>query len=509
MRDRAAGVRGVALTSVGVAILLASCATSTGQLADRTPADVVTAAQPLPTVVATVAVTTPTPTPTASPTTTVDVLGLGQPWGPGLTMFRGNPTRTFHGRGPVPSDPTITWRHPRRGSLCSESVVNDTATRWCGTGWTGQPLVWERPDGVLELIVGTYDRHVHFLDAITGEPTRTPFRTGDLIKGTPTLDPDGHPLLYVGSRDNRFRIVALDRGDPVELHAIEPHPRGVWNNDWDSNAIVTDDLLLLAGEDSWFRVVELHRGRDADGLVTVAPEVLVEVPGFDDQLFDDLRDNNVSIESSPVLVGDTVYIVNSGGLVTGWDLTRVREGLLPRTFRYWLGDDADATMVALPGGDLVAAVELERFLDRADEVGQLVRLDPTAVAPLVWSVAVPPRRSGEDGGLWSTPAWHRDRLYVTTHAGDLLVVDADTGEVRHEERIGHHEWSSPVVVDDVLVVGLCETGGLRAYDLADPDRPVERWTVDVGGCVESTPAVWDGSIWIGHRGGQIHRVADP
>ena len=40
---------------------------------------------------------------------------------------------------------------------------------WCGGGWTGQPLVWERPDGVTEVIFGAYDKHIHFVDAATGE----------------------------------------------------------------------------------------------------------------------------------------------------------------------------------------------------------------------------------------------------------------------------------------------------------------------------------------------------
>ena len=35
-------------------------------------------------------------------------------------------------------------------------------------GWTGQPAVWERPDGKTELIFGAYDRALHFVDAETG-----------------------------------------------------------------------------------------------------------------------------------------------------------------------------------------------------------------------------------------------------------------------------------------------------------------------------------------------------
>ena len=107
----------------------------------------------------------------------------------------------------------VAWRYPDE-AMCGNSPVGGEDKVWCGGGWTGQPLVWERPDGVTELIFGAYDKHIHFVDADTGEDTRPPFDMGDIIKGTVTLDPDGHPLLYAGSRDSRFRIIALDRPVP-------------------------------------------------------------------------------------------------------------------------------------------------------------------------------------------------------------------------------------------------------------------------------------------------------
>lgn len=452
----------------------------------------------------------PDPTPTPEPG-----LGHGAPHGiiDGLTMFRGNPTRSWYGRG-LPTGPVVVWRFPEGSDrLCSESRAGGETRRWCGTGWTGQPVVWNRPDGVTEVIVGAYDRRVHFLDAATGQPTRPPFTTGDLVKGSVTLDPDGFPLLYVGSRDDRYRVLALDRDVPTELFALEPHPEAVWNDDWDGNGVVVDGVLYLGGEDSWFRAVDLRRSRGPDGLVQLDPMVLAEAPGFDPQLLDDLGDRNVSIESSPLVVGDVVYVVNSGGLVSGFDVSDVRDGHMPRVFRYWLGDDADATLVAGPDGIVYAAVQLERGLPRAREVGQLVALDPSRPAdPRLWGVAVPPRTVGGDGngGVWATPAIHGDHLYVTTHPGDLLVVDRHTGTVTYEERIGYHEWSSPVVVDDTLVVGMCEGGRLRAYRLDDPARPEVTWEAPLptGGCIESTPAVWDGGVYVGSRDGHVYGVAD-
>ncbi len=439
----------------------------------------------------------------------------------GLLQFRGNPTRTVYGQGPLPDDPEIAWRYPDQAMCTVEVTVRgegddaeEIERRWCGTGWTGQPLVWERDDGVTEVIVGAYDGAVHFVDAATGAPTRSPFWTGFMVKGTESLDPDGYPLLYVGSRDGYFRIVALDRDEPTELWRLGRHPQGVWNNDWDANPSVVDDVLHVAGEDSWYRAVRLHRTYDPDGRVQVDPEILVEVPAWNDQLLADIGDWNVSIESSPAVTDDRVYWVNSGGRVMGLDRAAVERGEVDVVLDYWVGDDADASIVVDRDGDLYVTVEYDRKLPRAREVGQLVKLDPGRPDdPRVWGIDIPPRDDipGSDGGAWATPALYGDHLYLPTHPGDLLVVDRHDGEVVHRERIGYHEWSSPAVVEDDdghpwLLVGMCDRAGLRGYDLADPAAPVEAWTLPMAGCIESTPAVWRGAIYVGSRDGFLYGI---
>lgn len=430
----------------------------------------------------------------------------------GLLQFRGNPTRTFYGLGPLPSDPAVAWRYPDR-AMCSFEGSGDNQRSWCGTGWTGQPLVWERDDGVTEVIIGAYDGLVHFLDAETGARSRPPFRTGFMVKGTETLDPDGYPLLYVGSRDGFFRIVALDRDEPTELWRLGRHPQGRWNNDWDANPSLVDGVLHIGGEDSWYRAVEVNRTYDADGRVQVEPEILVEVPAWTDELLRAIGDNNVSIESSPAVTEDAVYWVNSGGRVVGLDRAAVHRGEVEIILDYWVGDDADASIVVDRDGALYVTVEMKRFLPRGREVGQLVRLDPTQPDdPRVWGIDIPPNPSVPNsmGGAWATPALYGDHLYLPTHAGDLLVVDRHDGEVVWRERIGYHEWSSPAVVLDGdipwLLVGMCNSPGLRAYDLTDPTSPVEAWTLPLPGCVESTPAVWRGSIYVGSRDGFFYAV---
>jgi outer membrane protein assembly factor BamB len=457
-----------------------------------------------------------TPTSVTAPTTTTEPdpsvwwpqAAVGTPYSSaveGLLTFRGSPNRTYYGRGPVPASPAVAWQFPD-GAMCSESTDGEGTRVWCGTGWTGQPAVWEREIGTW-LAFGGYDRAVHFLDAKTGDRKLVDFPTGDLIKGSVTVDPDGFPLLYTGSRDNYYRILALDRGaEAVELWRIDGNgwEAGKWNNDWDGAGIILDDHLFLGGENSIFYIIALNRAYDADGKVTVAPEIVLATPGYDADLIAAVG-NGVSIENSVAVSGRMVYFANGGGLVQGWDIGGLREGATPqRVFRFWAGDDIDASVVVDEEGMLYVGAEFERGNDRSREVGQIIKLDPSRPDdPLVWSIA---DHDVLPAGVWSTMALYEDIVIATTDTGRVLGIDRATGAVRWEKQFGSPVWSSPVVVDDVWIQGDCE-GVLHGYDLSDTTvDPPELWAVELGGCIESTPAVWDGWIYVGTRGGFLHAL---
>lgn len=437
--------------------------------------------------------------------------GIGAPYGDvtGLTMFRGNPSRTWYGQGPIPADLQVQWRFPEE-PMCSNSPVGGQDKIWCGSGWTGQPLVWERPDGITEVIFGAYDQAIHFLDAATGERTRPDYDMGDIIKGTVTLDPDGHPLLYAGSRHSRWRILALDRDEPTELWGLEASAvDGMWNSDWDSNPVVVDGILYLGGENSWWYAIELNRGTDDDGLVTVAPEVVFSMPTFTDELVAAVGRQQY-VESSTAVVEDRAYFATSAGRVVGVDIADLPADASV-VLDYWMGDDVDATIVADEHGDLYVAAQIDLATARGAEIGQLVKLDPDRPDdPLVWSREMP-SAGGAAGGIWATPALHDDLLYVATNPGQLLAVERSSGEVVWSDEVGTHAYSSPVVADGRLVVAVACGGdaGLRVYDLADPrsPRPVGESTFP-GGCIESTPAVWKGQVFVGSRDGYFYALSD-
>ena len=458
-------------------------------------------------------------TTTTSTTTTLppyegwsDPRGVGQSYGDtvtGLITFRGNLTRTFYGTGPVPrTAPGQLWRFPASGGLCGQSVDGQGARTWCGTGWTGQPSVFER-EGRTWVVFGAYDKAVHFLDAATGQRILDDFPTGDIIKGSVTIDPDGFPLVYTGSRDNYFRVISFDQGKPVELwklsaDAVKPT---LWNNDWDGSALVIDDYLFEGGENSQWHIVKLNRAYGPDGKVTVNPELVFHAPGWDDELLASIGDKDVSIENSVAIYENTVYFANSGGLVQGWDISGLAQGQAPtRVFRFWTGDDTDASVVVDEQGMLYVGSEYERGNARSKEIGQMMKLDPSKPDPLVWKVD---DRAVNPAGVWGTPALHDDIAIFDTNGGEVVAVDRATGAIRWRFKLPGPTWQSPVVVDDILLIGDC-SGVMHAYDVSNTTVvPPELWKVEIGGCIESTPAVWKGRLYFGTRAGGVHAVGVP
>ena len=465
---------------------------------------------------ATTSTTTPDTTTTTEPLVTLDRWSdsslVGEPYGTeveGLLTFRGNPTRTYYGEGPVPEAPTLKWRFPDV-AMCSTSTDLGTTSTWCGNGWTGQPVIWERPDGVTEMIFGAYDRKLHFVDAETGRPTRSPILTGDIIKGTPTIDPDGYPIVYFGSRDNKVRAIALDRSDPIELWAFDATGTGRWNDDWDASPLIMNDYMFEGSENSIYYIFRLNRSYDSLGLVTVAPEVVFEMETWTDELMSAIGSTYpaVSVENSTVMYEGRVYFANSGGRVIGLDISNIDNDDVEVVFDYWVGDDVDATIFVDEEGYLYVSAEYERYLPRARELGQLIKLDPYRPDdPWVWGM-YSLTDSPNKGGLWSTPALGDGVIYAVTHKGTLIVVDQETGEELWYYTLGYGSWSSPVIVDNQLIVA-ANDGLLRRFDLSDPRDPQLVWTFKVGtGNVEATPAVWKGMIYVGNRDGFMYAIGE-
>jgi hypothetical protein len=235
------------------------------------------------------------------------------------------------------------------------------------------------------------------------------------------------------------------------------------------------------------------------------------MPGYDEALLSN-SGRNVSIESSVLVFEERVYFSNSGGRIVGLDVSDVRNGNAPVVFDYYAGGDIDATMTTDAEGMLYVSIEHEPSqmrateMERNREVGQLIKLNPYSDGdPRVWGLDL--TAGSSDSGSWSTPAVRNGVVYVNTHQGSLIAVDAADGALLWEDSVGFHSWSSPAIVDDTLVTGTC-LGDVRAYSLADPRAPARLWSLSLGeSCLEATPVVWKGAIYLGSRDGFIRKLS--
>jgi outer membrane protein assembly factor BamB len=159
-------------------------------------------------------------------------------------------------------------------------------------------------------------------------------------------------------------------------------------------------------------------------------------------------------------------------------------------------------------------IEVNRWLPRSKEVGQIIKLDPRknkpGEDPLVWSVPVTKKMQDGFSGIWATMALFKDMAYVPTHTGSVLGIERATGKIVWQKTLTPHLWGSPIVVDDTLIVG--DTyGTLHAYDVKNTAvDPAQLWTVKLGtgGAIESTPALWKGRIYVGSRDGYFYCFGD-
>lgn len=451
----------------------------------------------------------------------------------GLLMFRGNPRRAYYGVGPLPEKPVIRWKE-HIGSYDG----------WSGTGWTGEPAVVEWtpelawlmfPKGncpKVEVIVGGLDGSVHFFDGITGMRSRKSFTPPSLgnIKGSVVIDPDGYPILYFGNRGGAYWIVSL-----IDYKILGTVPGGMnpqtcvkmgyWP-DFDGSGLIYKGTLFEGGENGWLYKIPLKRDEIYQHPEKVVPPMkewktvyMPDATGLSRESLSLCADG--SIETSPCLSGKRIYVGTQHGMILGFDCET-----LTAAFQYYTGDDIGASIVADRNGYLYAGCQAD-YNPRKSAI--LYKLDPRTpmnkwMQAIVWKVSFPasPHKGKTfldniDGGILGTPALGASpdgegdrRIYVpvTTkpfHKGLLVCIDTTTGRIIWKKEYTSHDWSSPAVIDDKVLQ--CDAAGvLHCHQAVDGK---ERWKMQIGGVIESTPAVWKGWIYVGAKNGYFYAISDP
>lgn len=486
------------------------------------------------------------------PTVTVE---LPEPDGPDPTTdgikvatFLGNETRRFYGIGPVPEELSVIWRTAIGSGTTGGTASSSGTVTWAGTGWTGQPAL-VRDEGKLYLIVGGFDHDLVKIDAETGEELWA-YEFDDVIKGSPTVFrmPDSGKLAVVcGSRRGFPRSIADPSIAPVRCVDFEtgeelwrltaPRSRS-YSRDADSSPVMIGDTLYVAIETGHVYAVDPTSTEERGGYRW--PIIKNEQLLLGDERASS-HGGNLVLESSPSVIGDTLYLASGAGHVYGLGMSD-----LSVVWDYWIGSDLDGSPVTTADGHILQAVERQYIPGK----GGVLKLDPSKPAgeALVWFFPTENRGLADwQGGVigsvsvndsYGSDAQRPALACFTAIDGNLYVVSQDeldgttsgphgeqgvpTPKLVFKEYVGGG-ISTPIMVDDYII-----QGGYGAtmnvfrleYDAADGvalSGPEGReWQVAVtkvasfpAGSFESTPIVWQGRIYVGSRDGYFYCLGDP
>jgi predicted dehydrogenase len=122
-------------------------------------------------------------------------------------MFRGNFAGTYGGSGTVPDKLRVIWKF----RMADFAVpLRGKPSRWMGTGWTGQPLVYGG-----YVFVGSVGGHFHCFEALTGKLVWL-FVADRMFKGSPCLYKN---RIYVPNVDNHIRCLDAATGKLVQAES--------------------------------------------------------------------------------------------------------------------------------------------------------------------------------------------------------------------------------------------------------------------------------------------------
>lgn len=443
----------------------------------------------------------------------------------GVPTFRGGPGRSGGAWGVIPRSPSrleVAWRHRTR---------HGKAPWYGGAGWTGQPAIvrwptvirhsmprlgrYRRDEGLVEVIQGSLDGHVYFLDLFTGQPTRKPIDTGNPIKGSVSVDPRGYPLLFVGQGIPEKPGIGLqvyeliDHGRVFSQPGRDPlAPRG-WGA-FDSSGLLNrrTDTWFQPGENGLFYFLQLGTAFDPVALtLSVKPRVTR-------YRYRQAAQRQFGIENSASVAGNLAFFADNGGHVQALDLRTLQP-----VWNFDAGDDTDASLaLELEHGRPVLYTGCE--VDKTGPVGRthLRKLDGLTGAPL-WETSYPCRGAlapkKVDAGVFATPAPGSgdvdDLVYFTLSRcpdfehGKLLALDKASGREVWRVDLPFYAWSSPTLLKDAdgrsYLLQTDISGLVRLFD-ARIGYEVAR--LKLPGEVEASPAAFGNMVVLGARNDTIY-----
>lgn len=438
---------------------------------------------------------------------------------PGIFTFRGSSRRDMPQSGRLAARPTQIKR-----VWCFKTAYDNRSTKYGtwggGSGWTGQPLYVEWPDSLLErqrkespgltsdfskreIIVGSLASYVYFIDYETGRASRKAHKSGNPIKGTVSLDPRLNGNLYIGqgipaSQPFGAEVFNLFSHKRISFFDFDAQAWRRWGA-YDGSSVVVDNFVIRPSENGTiYKLTTTEKEVKIHSLMRYRHRGIA--PG---------------IESSPVVWRNYLYTCDNRG-----NILCVNIETLKPVWHYDNGDDSDATIVlAKENGRVVLYSGTE--VDKQGDSGfcRFVKLD-AMTGELIWENKIACHKMQlygkmSEGGMFATPLLGRGNckhLIFTNMCGmgssngTFLAIDRATGKIVYKIALSNYSWSSPVAFytpdGQMFIVTGDVVGNLYLID-AIAGKVIHK--MQGGNNFESSPIVVDDCIVVGSRGSEIYK----
>lgn len=459
---------------------------------------------------------------------------------PGIVTFRGNNFRDSAAYGTAS---VVNGKLTESWTVATSNLQAPNGEVWTGSGWVGQPLMMSWPkemrahmnmydwakaqESLTEVIYATMDGNIYFLDLATGQKTRDNLYLGYTFKGAGALDPRGYPILYLGSGYNStmgtshvFIVNLYDCSVMYEFGNADSFSLRGSLSFFDGSALVDaeTDQLIYPGENGILYIIKLNTTIDAaNGSLSIAPSNVVK------WRYKGIRSDSggkywLGMEDSAIIFRGRIIFSDNGGHLMCLNLNTLTLD--------WVQDVLDDT-------NCTPVLELEDghpyvYTSTSFRAGWRAGAFDTATIP-IWKIdAITGEivwqkdyscytEEGVSGGVQGTLAIGKnslsDLIFVpvarTPNAGTgiLAAINKHTGEVVWEKQTQVYSWSSPVAVYDKDGNGYivyCTAGGYMYLFDGLTGRVLD--SLNVGGNVEASPAVYNSTIVVGTRTQQIWGV---
>ena len=427
---------------------------------------------------------------------------------PGIFTFRGSPFRNPNFKGRLHGDSINIHTEWVFGTAMDNTGTASHGAWGGGTGWTGQPLYIHWPDSLQEIIVASLCGYVYFLDFETGKPTRPYYDTKNVLKGTPSFNPYMNGDLYVGHGVQKtapfgHSVYNLFTSEETYRFGKDPNAWRSWGA-YDSSPIVVDSFLFRPGENG-----TLYKYYIGDGQFQLQSTLRYSLTN---------AKRSAGMESSMSVCRNYGYTTDNAG-----NILCVNLNTLQPVWHYHNHDDTDASPLIELEDDipyLYTGCEIDKQGSKG--ASYFIKLNGLT-GELIWEDTVPCRRvsfgdKSLDAGLFGSPLLGEGDcegmifanfcVNMTKERGCFIAFDKQDGRMLYKTILKQYAWSSPVAFfndDDEMFIFLGDCAG-NVYLIKGKTGEIVACET-IGSNFESSPIVVDDKVILGSRGNKIFKIA--